>query len=55
MLLNPLPEALIILDSNRLARIKFIQSPQIHLTVQERDDIFVESLPVWVLQVVPVR
>lgn len=52
MLLHTRPHALIRLDFDLLTRVEFIQSPQIHLAVQQRDHVFVEGLPVRVFEVV---
>lgn len=54
MLLDLLPKLRVLLDTNllRLFIHKFIQTTQINILGQQRNDVFVESLPVRVFEVV---
>lgn len=49
---NLLPQAVVLLDLNRLAGVKLIEAAEVHVLGQQRDHIFVECLPVRVLEMV---
>jgi hypothetical protein len=55
MLLDALPKLLILLDANLRARVELHYAAEIHLLGKERLDVRVESLPVRVLEVVPIN
>lgn len=54
MLLDLLPKLRVLLNADLLGLFvdKFVQAAQIHVLCQQRDNVFVEGLPVWVLKVV---
>jgi hypothetical protein len=52
MLLDSLPHAFILLNTNLLAGVQFLKSTKIHRLLQKWENVLVESLPVWVAQVV---
>jgi len=52
MLLHLLPQPIILLNLDRRARIELIETTQIHVLRKQRDHVLVESLPVWILEVV---
>lgn len=55
MLLDLLPELGVLLDADLLGGIELVQAAEVHVLGEQRDDILVESLPVRVLEVVPLR
>lgn len=50
--LDLLPQAIVLLDLDRLAGVKLIEAAEVHVLGQQRDHIFVECLPVRVLEMV---
>lgn len=54
MLLDLLPKLRVLLNTDLLGLFvdEFVQAAQIHVLCQQRDNVFVEGLPVWVFEVV---
>ena len=54
MLLDLLPKASVLLNADLLGSIELVEAAEVHVLGQQRDHVLVESLPVRVLEVVPV-
>lgn len=52
MSLDLLPKLRFLLNANLFGSVELVQAAKVHVLGQERDDVFVKGLPVWVLQVV---
>lgn len=46
------PEAIIVLDLDLFTGIKLVEATKVHWLVEQRHDVSVKGLPVWVLKMV---
>ena len=53
MLLDLLPELRVLLNTDLLGGVELVEAAEIHVLGEQGNDVFVESLPVRVLKVVP--
>ena len=54
VLLDLLPELRVLLNADLLRGVKLVKAAEVHVLGEQRNDILVESLPVRVLEVVPI-
>jgi hypothetical protein len=54
VLCHRIPKLLIVIHANFLACVQLVVAAEIHVLLEKRDDIGIECLPIWVLEVVPV-
>jgi hypothetical protein len=54
VLLHILPQLPILLDLDLGARVELVETPEIHVFLQKRNDIGIEGLPVGVLEMIPI-
>lgn len=53
VLLDLLPELRVLLDADLLGGVELVEAAEVHVLGEQGDDVLVESLPVRVLEVVP--
>lgn len=53
VLLDLLPQLGVLLNADLLLGVELVEAAEVHVLGEERDDVLVERLPVWVLKVVP--
>ena len=54
VLLDLLPELRVLLNADLLGGVELVKAAEVHVLGEQRNDVLVESLPVRVLEVVPI-
>lgn len=55
MFLDRFPQLRILFHANFLARVQLVVAREVNISLEQRLDVWVEGLPVWVLEMIPAR